>query len=147
MSYVIYADGSALSNGKGVGGVGILVVQDGKVVKEFSKGYAAPVTNNQMELQAAIAAVKCLPAGDHEIVMDAQYVVTGISEWIHTWKARGWRKTDNKPVMNAELWQVLDGLVSKHAGTLTWTWTRGHSVSPHNNRVDALAQMAARMVG
>jgi len=32
----------------------------------------------------------------------------GISEWITSWKRRGWRTADKKPVKNEDLWRELD---------------------------------------
>ena len=32
----------------------------------------------------------------------SQYVQKGISEWIHGWKARGWKTSTKEPVKNAD---------------------------------------------
>ena len=68
---------------------------------------------------------------------DSQYVQKGISQWIHNWKRNGWRTADKKPVKNADLWQVLDGLAKQHQ--INWIWVKGHAGHPGNERADALA--------
>ena len=52
-------------------------------------------TNNRMELTAVIEALAALKrACDVTLYIDSQYVRKGITEWIHGWKARGWRTAD-----------------------------------------------------
>ncbi|NVN97222.1 ribonuclease HI, partial [Candidatus Nomurabacteria bacterium] len=52
----IYTDGSSLGN-PGPGGWGTVVVINGKIVEELG-GHDKDTTNNRMELQAAIEALK-----------------------------------------------------------------------------------------
>ena len=61
-------------------------------------------------------------------------------EWLASWKARGWKTADKKPVKNQDLWQELDLLRQKH--DLQWHWVKGHSGHVENERVDALANRA-----
>jgi ribonuclease HI len=68
---------------------------------------------------------------------DSQYVQKGISEWIHSWKRRGWRTADKKAVKNEDLWRELDELARKHK--IEWHWVRGHAGHPENERADKLA--------
>ena len=69
---------------------------------------------------------------------DSQYVQKGISEWIHSWKRRGWLTADKQPVKNADLWKALEAAASRH--TIEWCWVRGHNGHPENERADALAR-------
>ena len=39
---------------------------------------------------------------------DSQYVQKGITEWLRSWKARGWKTAAREPVKNADLWRRLD---------------------------------------
>jgi len=64
-------------------------------------------------------------------------VQKGISEWLRSWKARGWKTADRKPVKNEDLWRELDSLVARHE--IEWRWVRGHAGHPENERADALA--------
>jgi ribonuclease HI len=68
---------------------------------------------------------------------DSEYVRNGITTWIHSWKARGWRTADRKPVKNIDLWQRLDALNLAH--DVHWRWVKGHAGDPGNERADALA--------
>ena len=63
----------------------------------------------------------------------------GITEWIHGWKKRGWKKSDKKPVVNKDLWQQLDTLNNER--DVTWKWVKGHAGVDGNERADELARM------
>lgn len=132
----IYTDG-ACSGNPGPGGWGVLV-RNGNVEREFSGGEPA-TTNNRMELLAVIEALQSLTQPmQARIYTDSQYVQKGISEWIHSWKQRGWKTAGKEPVKNEDLWRRLDALAAKHA--LEWHWVRGHNGHPENERADALAR-------
>ena len=76
---------------------------------------------------------------------DSQYVQKGISEWIHSWKRRGWRTSDGKPVKNVDLWQRLDAVSGRHK--IEWVWVRGHAGDPGNERADQLANRGVASIG
>ncbi|HEU4624242.1 MAG TPA: ribonuclease HI [Steroidobacteraceae bacterium] len=135
----IYADGACRGN-PGPGGWGVLLIHKDRE-KELS-GAEPLTTNNRMELTAAIRALEALkrPGTSARVYTDSQYVIKGIEEWLPSWKARGWRTADKKPVKNQDLWQRLDELASQHS--LEWHWVRGHSGIEGNERVDALANRA-----
>jgi ribonuclease HI len=96
-----------------------------------------------MELAAAIEGLRALREPcEVEIVTDSEYVMKGITEWIHGWKRRGWMTSGKKPVMNRDLWTRLDALAEYHKPR--WTWTKGHADHEDNNRADELATTAAR---
>ena len=80
-------------------------------VKEvlLSHGGELDTTNNRMELTAAIKALSQLrEACQVELHTDSQYLQKGITEWMISWKKRNWKKADNKPVKNADLWALFD---------------------------------------
>ncbi len=131
----IFADGACRGN-PGPGGWGALL-RYGEQERELWGG-EAHTTNNRMELTAVIRALEVLqrPSRLH-IVTDSQYVLHGITQWLAGWKRRGWRTADGKPVKNQELWQRLDELLAPHEAE--WTWVRGHTGHPENERADALA--------
>lgn len=135
----IYADGACRGN-PGPGGWGVLLIS-GEHEKELYGG-ERHTTNNRMELTAAIRALEALKkkGTSARVYTDSQYVIKGIEEWVGSWKARGWRTADKKPVKNQDLWERLDALAAQHS--LEWHWVRGHSGVPGNERVDALANRA-----
>lgn len=136
-----YTDG-ACSGNPGPGGWGVLMIaRDGEaVVKERElQGGEADTTNNRMELMAAISALEALSRpSDLIIVTDSAYVKNGVTTWIHSWKRRGWKTADNKPVKNIELWQRLETAQARHK--VEWRWIKGHAGHVENERADALAR-------
>ena len=131
----IFTDG-ACKGTPGTGGWGALMVA-GEAQKELFGG-ALNTTNNRMELQAVIEALSALKRPCTVVLhTDSQYVQKGISEWIHGWKARGWKTSTKEPVKNADLWQALDIAQSVHK--VDWRWVRGHNGHPGNERADMLA--------
>ena len=142
---VIYTDG-ACSGNPGPGGWGVLM-QFGDIEKTL-KGGEVDTTNNRMELMAAIKALEAIKPGfkgKTTLWTDSTYVMKGITEWIHGWKSRGWKKSDKKPVINADLWKILDVLNAER--DVTWKWVKGHAGVDGNERADELARegMAERL--
>lgn len=134
----IYTDGACRGN-PGPGGWGALL-RYGSHEKVLS-GAEAHTTNNRMELMAAIQALAALTATCKiELHTDSQYLQKGITEWLVGWKKRGWKKSDKKPVKNADLWQALDHEASRHH--VSWHWVKGHSGHPENDLVDRIANEA-----
>lgn len=136
----LITDGSCKGN-PGPGGWAC-ILRYGRHKRELSGGSDAPTTNNRMELTAAIKGLEALKEPcEVEIVTDSEYLMKGISQWILKWKRNGWLTGEKKPVVNQDLWQRLDELVSKHK--TNWSWTKGHADHEDNNRCDQLATEAA----
>ncbi|MDX8392149.1 MAG: ribonuclease HI [Mariprofundaceae bacterium] len=132
----VFTDG-ACSGNPGPGGWGVLL-RMGQHEKELCGG-ETNTTNQRMEMQAAIEALKALNKPcTVTICSDSKYVIKGISEWIHGWKKNGWKNAAKKPVSNQDLWQQLDALVEKHE--VRWQWVKGHSGHEENERADELAR-------
>lgn len=131
----LYTDGACRGN-PGPGGWGA-VLRYGRHEKELFGGEPS-TTNNRMELMAAIVGLESLkrPCRVH-LTTDSQYVMKGVTEWMKSWKEKGWRTAAKKPVKNVDLWQRLDELVGRHQ--VTWEWVRGHTGHPENERADQLA--------
>ena len=159
----MYCDGSCLAN-PGPGGWAALLmwqptttetstknVQPGwgtnNLAKNHSKllcGHERHTTNNRMELTAAIeglSALKC-PCGV-QVFCDSQYVVKGITEWVSSWKKRGWKTAAGKPVENQDLWQKL--LTTSEQHKVTWRWVKAHAGNTLNEYVDEQARAQAHL--
>jgi ribonuclease HI len=97
-----------------------------------------------MELTAVIEGLRLIrrPASV-EVVSDSQYVVQGMTEWIHDWIRRGWKTAAKKPVLNEDLWRTLLEL-SRSQEETRFTWVAGHAGHPENERCDELAVNAYR---
>ena len=131
----IWTDGACKGN-PGPGGWGVLL-KLGAIEKTLHGGEPL-TTNNRMEMLAVIEALGALKRPCKVLLHgDSKYVMKGMTEWIHSWKQRGWRTADKKPVKNADLWQRMDEEVAKH--TITWKWVKGHAGDPGNERADLLA--------
>lgn len=138
----IFTDGACKGN-PGPGGWGAILSMGG-TVKEMHGGERA-TTNNRMELIAVIRALEVLKRPCQvRLHTDSQYVQKGISEWIHSWKRRGWRTVDKKPVKNDDLWKRLDELAAQHE--IDWIWVKGHAGHDGNERADALANLGVAEV-
>ena len=132
----IFTDG-ACSGNPGPGGWGALLICEG-VEREICGGEAA-TTNNRMELRAAIEAISALKRPSTvRLSTDSTYLKDGITRWISKWKRNGWRTAARKPVKNIDLWRRLDQVMAGH--DIEWTWVRGHSGHPENERADRLAR-------
>jgi ribonuclease HI len=131
----IFTDGACRGN-PGPGGWGAILRSEAKE-KELWGG-EAHTTNNRMELTAVIRALEALKRPSKvRLYTDSQYVQKGISEWIHSWKRKGWKTADKKDVKNADLWRELDALAQQHE--VEWHWVRGHDGHAENERADRLA--------
>ena len=134
----IYTDGACRGN-PGPGGWGALLQYE-EYKKEIN-GFSLLTTNNIMELTAVIESLKLIKfPSEIVITTDSTYVKNGINDWIHSWKSKGWKTANKKPVKNKQLWQKLDNLSSLH--TIEWKWVRGHTGHFGNERADQLANDA-----
>ena len=132
---IMYTDGACRGN-PGPGGWGAHITCGGSIKEIF--GGKLDVTNNQMELCAAIEGLAALKESCNvELFTDSKYVMDGITQWIHNWKKNNWRTAAKKDVKNRELWQRLDELINFHQ--VQWHWVKGHSGDPGNEMADLLA--------
>ncbi|MCL4221452.1 MAG: ribonuclease HI [Phycisphaerales bacterium] len=140
----LFTDG-ACSGNPGPGGWAFILRHPASGKEIERAGGEAETTNNRMELMAVIEGLSTLSkASIVDLHSDSQYVLKGLEEWLDSWKKRGWRTADKKPVKNEDLWHRLDELQSRHE--IRFHWIRGHKGHPENERCDELAVAAARQV-
>lgn len=170
-SKIIYCDGSSLGN-PGRGGWGVLILRvnpnfEAKKASEKSelkeKKYLIEVelgggekntTNNKMELQALIEALKYLEKKSAnnikiEMRLDSQYVINGATLWYKNWIKNNWKKADKKEVLNKEYWIEIISLIEKlkrQKVELSWKHVYGHTGEKGNERVDVIAKSFAEGV-
>ena len=132
----IYTDG-ACSGNPGPGGWGAILEFNG-VEKELSGG-EANTTNNRMELNGVIRALQALKEPCIvELYSDSKYVIDALEKgWAVSWRSKGWIKSDKKPALNPDLWEILLDLCQVHR--VNTHWVKGHASNPKNNRCDELA--------
>jgi ribonuclease HI len=156
-----FTDGASLP-GPRRGGIGIHFVHSDSIGNETAfdldeSGYAAG-TNNRMELQAVITALKAIQNGrvpanmldgikKIDICTDSMYVVSNLNSAIYDWPDNDWTPRSGAPVLNADLWKELVRQYKKLKQTtrVELKWGKGHSTSnPHNKAADTLAKQSAR---
>lgn len=139
----IWCDGGCRGNqfDENIGGWGALLKYK-ENIKEL-KGNTKNTTNNIMELTSCIKALESLTRKDIpvEVIMDSQYVIKGINEWINGWIKKGWKTSQKKPVENKELWQTLYKLKEQFTN-IKFNHCKGHADNEGNIRADELANLA-----
>ena len=140
MSIKVYTDGACKGN-PGPGGWGVYIQLNDEEKDLY--GGNPETTNNQMEMQAALEALKYLKDKNDviELFTDSNYLRQGITEWIHKWKLNNWRTAAKKPVANRDLWIEISDLNEKM--NVKWNWVKGHAGDPGNERADQLANLGA----
>ena len=140
MSIKVYTDGACKGN-PGPGGWGVYIQLNDEEKDLY--GGNPETTNNQMEMQAALEALKYLKDKNEviELYTDSNYLRQGITEWIHKWKLNNWRTAAKKPVANRDLWIEISDLNEKM--NVQWNWVKGHAGDPGNERADQLANLGA----
>jgi len=137
----IYTDGSCIENPGNGGWAAIIFMNNEKIAITGNK---KNTTNNQMELMAAIEALKKIPTGQKvQVYTDSKYVKLGITEWIEKWSQNNWKTSSKQKVKNLALWTELNEISKKHK--IEWFWVKGHAGDPINEEVDALAKKAANL--
>lgn len=137
----IFTDGCCHGN-PGRGGWAAILT-NGQRTKEISGGVRL-TTNNRMELLACIKGLEALRSYCNvTIISDSKYLVDSINKgWVNNWQAKGWMRNGRERAQNVDLWERLLELIAFHE--VTFTWVRGHSGHPMNEKCDYLAQQAAR---
>lgn len=137
--FTVYTDGGCSGN-PGPGGWAFVVLENNIKIASSSGGNEQ-TTNNIMELNAVINAIKCtkqLGSEKTTIYTDSQYVQKGITEWIDGWIKKSWKNSAGKPVKNKELWQELKTLNSEN--NIIWCWVKGHAGIEFNELCDSMVQ-------
>lgn len=132
----IYTDG-ACSGNPGPGGWGAILIYQGRI-KELDGGHEY-TTNQRMELQAAIEALRALKEPCKvRLYSDSAYMVNCFQQgWYRKWVTNGWKNSNGKDVENRDLWQQLLQLVDLHQ--IQFIKVKGHADNEWNNRCDELA--------
>lgn len=138
----IYTDG-ACSGNPGPGAYAYLVEHEHRLTAIAVKSNGL-TTNNQMELQAVIAALESIKPFLREravitLYSDSKYVIDGLNIYLGTWLQNGWRTSSKKEVSNIGQWQQLVA-IKRTFTSIKFEWVRGHASSSYNKVCDAMAQ-------
>lgn len=146
LEVVVFTDGAAKGN-PGPGGWGAVICVARAAVCELG-AFGGHTTNNRMEMTAALEALAWLRGSgqshalDVVIVTDSTYLIRGVTQWMASWKRRGWKTTEGTDVANRDLWEALGGALAQTAEgrcKVQWRHVRGHAGIPGNERADAIA--------
>lgn len=139
---IIYTDGACLGN-PGKGGYAAVLIS-GNRRKELSAGFRL-TTNNRMEIMAVVEALKAINKNkkyDITIFTDSRLVSNAINNhWLESWIKNNWKKSDKKPVINKDLWQLLYEELKFH--NVKFEWVKSHIGIKENERCDELCKQAA----
>ena len=146
----IYADESCLGNGKegdNPGAAGALLEfrqPDGTLVRRDLWHSEPGTTNNRMALRSAIDSFEALgrKGSRFRVVFtsDSRYLVDGMTDWVHGWARKGWKRSGGA-IENLELW--WEALDAARAHAVAWRWVRGHAGHAQNEYANHLATRAA----
>lgn len=144
----IYADESCLGNqfrgrarpGGAAGLVESFHSERGWARKDFLVS-DPDTTNNRMAIASARVALAALKQPSCVVfTTDSRYLVDAMSQWVHGWAARGWKRKGGE-VENLELWKALLPVAARHR--IQWRWVKGHAGHPQNEYANFLATRAA----
>ena len=148
----VYADESCLGNGRegaNPGGAAGVIEHLNPATERLTRWdywISEPeTTNNRMALRSAIEAFRAMgrKGGRFRVLFtsDSQYLVKGMTEWVHGWARKGWRRSGGA-IENLSLWHELLEAASPHH--VQWQWVRGHAGHPQNEYANDLAVAAAQ---
>lgn len=142
----IWTDGACKGN-PGPGGwtaIATAINAEGQRVEiARASGGSPDTTNNRMELEAAVAALRLAKANGWDtftIHSDSLVLVNGATQWLPGWKAKGWTNSAKEPVKNRDLWEALDSL--NDLSRVSWRHVRGHRGIKWNELADQAANEA-----
>ena len=144
MKHYLYTDGSCRPN-PGKGGWAFILTRGGNEADVVKTGSSPATTNNRMELWAVLEGMKHFaekifpdePEAELAICSDSKYLLNGVSDWVKNWHDNGWRKADNKPVLNRDIWEQIHKV--RQGLTLSYVHIKGHTGHKWNEEVDRLA--------
>jgi ribonuclease HI len=146
---LVWTDGARIGDPTGGPGAWAYVAKWGDRTRCRSGGVRARVTNVQMEMIAAIQALRSIKRRDIPTVLhtDLEMLAKGAHEWLPKWRNNGWKSSNRKPVANRDLWEALAELMDERApgAQITIIWVRSHSGVVENEMADAMAEAAARV--
>ncbi len=138
---IIYTDG-ACSYNPGPGGWAAVLIYKGKEKK--ISGFEPETTNNRMELNAVLQALKALKEPCSVIVhTDSAYIHNAFERgWIDKWQNNGWKTAAKQPVENQDLWKAILQAARDHR--VAYKKVKGHADDKYNNACDELARKAIK---
>lgn len=110
-----------VSSGGGGGGWAALVrrPEGGEGDEEVRSGAIRRASPNELDVLAAAEVLESLPAGARVAVhTGSDYLRNGATNWLPSWRRRGWTTKAGTPVRNREAWERLAAALA--ARRVTW---------------------------
>ena len=140
----VFVHGSAEA---GIGAAWGRVITNGQKTKAASSGDRQSSHIRMLMTGAAKALEALRPGIPITLVSRNDLLIRGMTEWLPGWKARGWRKSDKKPVENRDLWERLEAAAETH---MSVEWRRpvdadeAHLIAAQEAAQRALRRLAAK---
>lgn len=133
----IYTDGASRGN-PGPSSWAFVVLENDHLYKGSKSGFLGNSTNNVAELTAILEALKFAERLSGEVVIyaDSSYALNSITQWMNGWAAKGWKKSDGKPVQNLRLMQDLYEQKNLLGSRIRYVKVSGHSGVYGNEKAD-----------
>ncbi|KAM4692751.1 LOW QUALITY PROTEIN: ribonuclease H1-like [Discoglossus pictus] len=144
-STVVYTDGCCSRNGRLRARAGIGVFWGPGHPLNVAERLEGRQTNQRAEVLAACKAIEQAKSKNiTKLVLytDSMFTINGITKWIHSWKANGWKLSTGKDVINKEDFQKLDRLTE--GMDIKWIHIPGHAGFDGNEAADRLAREGAQ---
>ncbi|GAA5948488.1 hypothetical protein JCM21900_002726 [Sporobolomyces salmonicolor] len=156
----VWCDGSSRGNGKKSATAGIGVFWSHEVgASNLSERLPGKLqTNNRAEMYAVARILETDPHPELPLTIctDSEYTIGVFSKWLSSWLRRGWKTSQNKPVMNKDLILYVLSLLSlrtpSDAGpsapamaNVTFRKVKAHVGIEGNEMADRLANNGALM--
>ena len=140
----IYCDGGCRPTNPGPGGYGVIRFDEDNNIEEWYQRSEPMTTNNQMELEALLVAIKMAKKQECDVIIytDSAYARNCILGWAHNWSKNGWLTSKKQPVLNKELIEKIYNLYYEDFLNTRVKIERvaGHSGIVGNELVDALSK-------
>ena len=138
----IWTDGACDPN-PGRGGWGAIII-NGVTSREIFGG-DKNTTNNRMEFIAALKALELVDDGTTVTVFtDSMLLVKTASDWMHSWRKRGWSRKGGAAIANLDLVKALASECTRLK--VSWKHVKAHSGIALNERADWLANKGRRSI-
>lgn len=146
--FLIYCDGACSNNkrNEGIGGYAYVIINKDLKKKYTNGGWLLHMTNNVMEIVAAIAALKEISKLLHHkteesvctIHSDSKYLIENWNENLIKWLDKGWKTSKGEDVCNRKYWEILFVMVNNFK-FVKFDWVKGHNGNKYNEEADNLA--------
>lgn len=153
-NFYVFIDGSALNNGNKSCRAGYAAIFPNhphlNISEPLQNDHKNVATNNRAEYMGCIRALEQANIEDPEnkllltIHTDSKLLMDSMTKWISNWKKNNWKKSDGHSVLNRDLLEQLDKLLSRRK--VFWKHVKAHTGGKDYNSIwnDKADEMAKK---